>query len=144
MPSIVNWHQNPFNHHQPACDCEYTDQQKQQQQHEPHQLPAVGSRDLIATPTTHHRHIQRQACRNNYWAGWWIHGWWWLGCSRDVGCCAKGFHTATWYINLLRTYGLTSMHSWLDAGVDVPKPFRSSTVDGLSSHPGSKLPSRHS
>jgi hypothetical protein len=45
-------------------------------------------------------------------------------------------------INLLRTYGLTSIQAWLDACVHVPQLFRSSPVgNGLSSHPSSKIPS---
>jgi len=139
MPSIVNWHQNTLNHHRPACECEYT-HQRQQQQDEPHLLPAVSGRDLTATATPPHGQINQQACRNNCWAAWLIHGRWCLGCSWAVEGCAKGYHTGTWDINLLRTHGLTLTQSWLHACVHVPEPFRSSPIgNGLSSHPGCKL-----
>ena len=139
MPNIINWHHNPLNRHLPASDCEYT-HQGQWQKHEPHQLPAVGSRDLTATPSTPQGQVHQQACRDNYWEWWWIHIWGCLGCSWEVECCPKGYQTGTWDNNVLRTYGLTSTQSWLEVCFHRIEPFRWSPVgNGLSSHPSSKL-----
>jgi hypothetical protein len=141
MSNIINWHQNPLNPHWPACECKYT-HQLQQQQDEPHQLPAVGSRDCTATPTTPQGQVNWQACCNHYKTWWWIHGRRCLECSREAESCTKAYYTGFWNINLLRTYGLTSRQWWLDARGHVPEPFRSSPVsNGLSSNPSSTLPS---
>jgi len=140
IPSIVNWHLNPLNQHRLACDCEYTHQRHQQD--EPHQISSVGCRNLTAILTTPHGPVSPKACYNKSHAGQWINGRWYLGCSREVEGCAKGYHIGRSDIDLLRTYGCNSTQSWLDARVHDPEQFRSSPVDNsLSSHPSSKLSS---